>query len=128
MILAFELLMPSNNAWNGRWSGEGRCYAILKTFRGKKQEAKAAELCAKRSYYYSFGDGWGAAVGVREVDASEARRLRKNSAGFCGYDWMVRTIFDYGEIMNDLQVREYHEQKQQAAEAIAACEGAARGM
>lgn len=96
MIVAFELSMPNVNSWNGRWSGEGGCYAILKTFRGKKQEAKAAELCAKRSHYYNFGDGWGASVGVREVDAVEARRLRKASVGFCGYDWMVENIIRWG--------------------------------
>lgn len=104
MILAFELSMPRNNAWNGRWSGESRCYAIVRTYRGVKQEKRATELCG--SHYYDFGDGWGARINVRAVDATEARRLRKNSAGFCGYDWMVRSLLTYGEILNDLQIKE----------------------
>jgi hypothetical protein len=98
-IICFELSMPNNNAWNGRWSGEGRCHARIKNLgRTKKAEAKAANLIAGSSYYYSFGDGWGASVSVREVTASEAAKIRRKSAGFCGYEWMIESILYYGEI------------------------------
>lgn len=98
-IVCFELSMPNNNAWNGRWSGEGRCYARIKNLgRTKKAEAKAAKLIAGGSYYYNFGDGWGASVSVREVTAAEAAKIRRKSAGFCGYDWMIDSIMCYGEI------------------------------
>lgn len=100
MILAFELSMPGNNSWNSKWSGEGRSYVIVKTFTAKK-------LIEQRSFHYSWGDGWGARIDVREVDAAEARKLRKNSLGFCGYDWMVKTIIDYGQPMADHEVKEY---------------------
>ena len=44
-IVCFELSMPSNNAWNGRWSGEGRCYARINNLgRTKKGEAKGTGL------------------------------------------------------------------------------------
>jgi hypothetical protein len=99
-IICFELSMPSNNAWNGRWSGEGRCYARIKNLgRTKKAEAKAAKILAEGSYYYNFGDGWAARVSVREVSASEAAKIRRKSQGFCGYDWMIDSIIRDGEIL-----------------------------
>ena len=48
MILSFELSMPNNNAWNGKWTGEGTLYAIVKNFgRGKKANVKAQQLLDK---------------------------------------------------------------------------------
>lgn len=49
-------------------------------------------------FTYTFGDGWVAAVTVREVDAQTKRRLLKESEGFCGYDWMVDSILSHGKI------------------------------
>ena len=91
MLISFELSMPGNNAWNGRWSGEGSCYAMVKSFRKNPP---------KLGYYdYNFGDGWRAAVTVREVTASAAAKLRKQSKGFAGYDWMVDEIIQHGRIL-----------------------------
>ncbi len=90
--------MPNAASWNGKWSGEGRCYAIVKNFPGKKGEAKAAEILAKRSYYYGWSDGWGASVSVKMVTPAESRSYRKRSVGFAGYDWMVASIIRYGKI------------------------------
>ena len=91
--IAFELAMPDNNAWNGKWTGEGKCYCIIKSF------SNTSKLIPKLGYYsYSFGDGWRAAVTVREVTSSAAKQLRKESQGFCGYDWMVDSILSHGEI------------------------------
>lgn len=101
MALAFILSMPNNNAWNGRWSGQGKCYAIVRTVgRSNAAKEKAAKLAAEKSFYYDFGDGWGASVAVREVDTNEARQLRRQSLGFCGYDWMVGSILTHGKILS----------------------------
>lgn len=94
--VAFVLTMPNRGSWNGRWSGENDCYCIVKRFGGKKGAARAAQL--KGSYYYNFGDGWGANVAVKVVDASEARLLKRITKGFCGYDWMVESILTHGRI------------------------------
>jgi len=91
-LIAFELSMPRNNSWNGRWSGDAECFAIVRNIRAKKS---IPELT---SYGYNFGDGWFARVDVREVSAAEARRLRKASKGFCGYNWMIDSIIWHGEI------------------------------
>lgn len=97
-IVVFELSMPNNNAWNKKWSGEGRCYAVVKNLgKSKKAEAKAQKLAG--SYYYNFGDGWCASVSVREVTKEQAAKLRRMSKGFCGYNWMIDSILMYGEII-----------------------------
>lgn len=79
--------MPSNNAWNGKWSGEGNTYTVAKTL----PEAKFYGL--KPRYTYSFGDGWVAAVKVREAAPRE-----KASNRFCGYEWMIDSILKHGAI------------------------------
>lgn len=86
-IVAFVLSMPSNNSWNGKWSGEERIHAIIKSFRDGSPILGL--IPDRKRSTYSFGDGWVAAVEVRHVDLAEAKRLKKASSGFCGYDWMV---------------------------------------
>lgn len=93
--VVFTLSMPNNNSWNG-----SECsYNIVKKFgRTKKERAKVDGLLEKGSFYYNFGDGWGASIAVEEVDAAGARKARKQSQGFCGYDWMVTSILRHGDI------------------------------
>ena len=101
MILCFELSMPNNNSWNGKWSGKGRYYAKTVNFgKTKKAEKHAQEILDKGSYYYNFGDGWGASVSVKQVTAKEAATARRKSVGFCGYDWMVESIKQHGKIQS----------------------------
>lgn len=99
MLIAFQLSMPNNNAWNGKWTGEGRCYARVRSY------TKHQPWMDKSSYYYNFGDGWGASVAVKKVDAATARKLRKDTVGFCGYDWMIDSIVRHGKIKVDELVR-----------------------
>ncbi len=114
MILVFKLSMPNCNSWNGKWSGQGRQYLKVVNFgTSKKGIEKAKKIlnvpAAQRhaiddsgSYYYDFGDGWGAGISVFIVDGSkEAAMLRRKSHGFCNYDWMVDSIMDYGKILNN---------------------------
>lgn len=86
----FELSMPSNNSWNGKWSGEGAVYTVAKTM----TNAKFDEL--KPRYTYSFGDGWIAAVSIREAKPREKATNR-----FCGYEWMIDSIVRRGTIIAD---------------------------
>jgi hypothetical protein len=88
--IIFELSMPSNNAWNGKWSGEGGTYTVARTL----PDAKFAEL--KHRYTYSFGDGWVAAVSLREASPRE-----KPSNKFCGYEWMIDSILKRNAITAD---------------------------
>jgi len=99
MILCFTLSMPGVASWNGKWSGDGKLYAKIHNFgKTKKATEKAKNILSKKSYGYSFGDGWFADVSVHEVDAKEAGKIRRKSRGFCGYDWMVTSIRLNGEI------------------------------
>jgi hypothetical protein len=100
MLVAFKLSMPGNNSWNGRWSGEGACYArVINVGTSKKAREKYAALCGHHGY--NFGDGWRANVMVEEVDVATARKLRKASRGFCGYDWMIDSLRFKGHITTD---------------------------
>ena len=85
----FRLSMPNTGSWNGRWSGEGRNYVIV---RGLK-DARVAELGVPTSWYYRWDDGWGASVSARVMEKGERR---PKSDGFCGYDWMVNNIIRWG--------------------------------
>ena len=98
MIIAFKLSMPNAGSWNGKWSGAGREYVVTRTFRSKESKEVAKSILEKSYFHYNFGDGWSAGVSVSRVDSREAARLRRNSAGFAGYDWMVESIIDRGEI------------------------------
>jgi hypothetical protein len=99
MLIAFELSMPNIGSWNGKWTGEDRPYVRVKNVTKK---SRAEEILKEESFYYNFGDGWGASVRVRSVDKNEARKLRKKTAGFSGYDWMITSIIDHNEIRNSL--------------------------
>lgn len=103
MIISFTLTMPNRSSWNGKWSGEDRYYAITRSFT-KRQEDKARKILESGSYYYRWDDGWGASVFVKEVTSAEAAKIRKRSNGFCGYEWMVNSIINHGQIFSDHQI------------------------
>lgn len=104
MILAFVLTMPSRGSWNGRWSGEKNLYAVTRSFTGKRAEEKKHQLIG--NYYYHWSDGWGANVEIKEVSPQQARSIRKQSQGFCGYEWMIESILARGKILADHQIPE----------------------
>jgi hypothetical protein len=96
MNFAFLLSMPGNNAWDGKWTGEGTLYARVKTFSAR--DFKATGLSLVGHHRYNFGDGWVASVEVKVVDSTTKRKLVKQSKGFCGYDWMIDSLMAHGEI------------------------------
>lgn len=83
----FELSMPNVGSWNGRWSGENNAYTI------KMKLSKELDHLKGQSFYYNFGDGWGASVSCREIKPKE-----KATNKFCGYEWMIRSILKHGDI------------------------------
>ena len=98
-MILFTLSMPNVGSWNNRWTGSGGRYAKvckvmskgkLELIFGGKEEA---------SFYYNFGDGWGASVQARIVSSVEAHKAMRQSQGFCGYDWMIDEIMSYGFII-----------------------------
>jgi len=91
MILSFTLSMPNVGSWNGKWTGESNLYARTRSF-ARSNVAKGQEILSKGHFRYNFGDGWSAAVAVKEVSSSDAAKIRKHSRGFCGYDWMIDSI------------------------------------
>lgn len=79
--------MPNVGSWNGADAGKRPNYFIFKNL-SKKQ----AESLNNQSFYYNFGDGWGA-----NVECKKSRRTKTN--GFRGYDWMVDEILEHGRIL-----------------------------
>jgi len=98
MLISFTLSMPRVNTWCGHWSGEGRPYTRVYSFRGKKAEEKARLILKRGSFCHDFGDGWTARLSVSAVSTQDARLLRQRSQGFCGYDWMIASIIQHLEI------------------------------
>lgn len=58
-------------------------------------------------YEYTFEEGNKVLIGVREsVDNKEPDRVRKQSAGFYGCDWMIDEIIQFGRIRSTEERRE----------------------
>ena len=91
MILCFELTMPNRGSWNGRWSGEDDKHYIIRAYRTKAEIEKYSYLDGK-DFWHRWDDGWTACISCSIIDSKEAAKRRKQSKGFCGYDWMVQSI------------------------------------
>lgn len=91
--VAFELSMPHCGSWNGHWSGENQKHLMF-----QRMSDRLAAALDGQSWDYRWDDGWSAVINARVVDATEARKLRKQNAGFCGYEWMVKSILSFGRI------------------------------
>lgn len=92
----FTLSMPNNNSWNGRWTGEGNDYVIVRSF--PEKHAAIKNIAQRKFHSYNFGDGWGAKVSITEITGDEKRKALHASKGFYGYDWMVDEICSLGRI------------------------------
>ena len=106
MQLAYVLTMPTNNSWNGKWSGENSFYARTRNYGGKKGELKANEILKNGSYHYRWEDGWSACVEVKKLSPGEAQKINRKTKGFIGYDWMIDSIERYSEILAPHQIKE----------------------
>lgn len=98
-MIVFELTMPHIGSWNGKWSGADRRY-----IRTKDERTVPKEYWGK-DFQYSWDDGWGACVSVTRMPANEARKLERLSDGFCGYDWMIKSIIRRGYIISDSDLK-----------------------
>ena len=92
-MIIFTLSMPTRGSWNDRWSGESKIYARVRSNNTVPKDVVGQD------FYYNWNDGWCACVSVTKVDSKEAAKIRNKSAGFCGYDWMIRSIIKNGEII-----------------------------
>ncbi len=96
----FRLRMPGRASWDGKWSGEGRNYALVRDLSddqatrlfGLPPERFDLSKC-RSSWTHRWSDGWIAEVSARVVPAGE--ELPK-SDGFLGYDWMIDNILATG--------------------------------
>lgn len=92
-MIVFILSMPGKGSWNNQWSGEGQLYAKF------LPNNKVPSEYIGQSFIYRWSDGWVASIKVEKITSIEATKMKKRSAGFCGYDWMVNSIIDHGQII-----------------------------
>lgn len=92
-MILFTLTMPNINTWNNTWSGVGNIYA-----KTRPNKLVPNEVVGK-SFYYNFGDGWGASIAVEKMSSREAEKFMRKSNGFMGYDWMIDSIISNQEIV-----------------------------
>ena len=90
--------MPNRGSWNGRWSGESTRHLLLRHLSNTKANIHKAEKL-QGGRYYRWNDGWGANVNVSLIEGKTAAYWRKQSDGFCGYDWMVDSLLQHGKIL-----------------------------
>lgn len=97
-ILIFTLSMPMGpRGVKSGWNADGKLYALIRPLpRTVRSIDHAAEILVAGSWRYDFGDGWIAQVDARKADTEDIRQTRKNSAGFAGYEWMVKNILEHG--------------------------------
>ncbi len=94
-MLGFTLSMPNVGSWNGQWTGEADLH-----YRSRKlSKAQEAELDGQY-FHYNFGDGWSAGITCKIIDSKSNTKLKRKSVGFSGYDWMIDSIVEFGEILN----------------------------
>ena len=115
-LIVYILKMNNIGSWNGKWTGSEKLHCRVRKYSNevaKKIMEGATELINKeysgsifdrklvaeiptgifeKSWGYSWDDGWGCSVVARTVTGREAAKFRKNSAGFCNYEWMIDSI------------------------------------
>ncbi len=102
MYLCFSLSMPGKASWTGKWSGSGKNYVRAPNVGWSELKKKRAQYLIDNSpFFYSWSDGWKASIRIKEVDGKEARKIRRKTDGFCGYDWMIDSLLQYGKIYAD---------------------------
>lgn len=102
---AFILTMPNVGSWDGKWTGGNDLHCKIQMVKKNKlQELLGSEQ--SNSWHYNFGDGWSANVKAKVVTDEEIRELQQANKGMMGYDWMIESILEYGEILTAEQRRE----------------------
>jgi len=106
-MIVFILSMPGKGSWNNQWSGEGRLYAKF------LPDNKVPSEYIGQSFKYRWSDGWEASIKVEKVSTTEANKMKRRSAGFCGYDWMIDSIINHGYIITaDNYIEEFGTEEQ----------------
>jgi hypothetical protein len=117
MKVSFQLTMPNVGSWNGKWTGADRKYYVIRNIHKTRQRAMAAKIGSLLgeksavSFHYSWNDGWGANVKMEIVDGPEGSKRMRQSSGFCGYEWMIDSILEFGEILNEPEMKRRRENK-----------------
>ena len=95
--LLFTLSMPNPPSWNGKWSLAHEKHTRARAFTDDDFNRLPKSIVG--THYYRWNDGWTAQIDVKATTSHyQKERHLKNSAGFCGYDWMIDSLVDCGKI------------------------------
>ena len=95
--LLFTLTIPKPPSWNGKWSLAHEKHTRARTFLDNEYYQLPLNIIG--THYYRWNDGWTAQIDVTVTNSDRKKeRHLKNSAGFCGYDWMIDSLLKCGEI------------------------------
>lgn len=81
----------------GKWNPEGKRYMYI------CRNGFLREDLRNRKYRYRWPDGWEVTIDVREVSSMEGKRLINESDGFGIYEWMIKSIQRYGQIITEAE-------------------------
>ncbi len=98
-LILFTLTMPNKGSWDGKWSGEGKFYGIIKNI-CKEDMLRILET---KSYHYRWDDGWSVSIYAEKIDGKERNKYEKKSEGFCGYEWMIDSIIKNNKIIIEVE-------------------------
>lgn len=94
--LAYKLTMPHANTVSGRWTREKDLHCRVQRVREANWDN--VKRLVGNTYFYDFSDGWVAQIDVTLVNEKRAKELKRQSTGFCGYEWMIKSILTTNEI------------------------------
>lgn len=111
MYICFRLTVPKVRIRNGNFKGNDNIYAkVINFYRYSKEQMEQARKILKKKHYHSWwNDGWKISVSVMKVNAKEARKIKRESYGFCGYDWMIDSIILSQKILVSYEVERLEE-------------------
>lgn len=97
IYVSYELTMPNRGSWDGKWTGDGKKYYHIERYKNKYYNENILPLIETPSatFHYDFGDGWGANIKIQVIDKQEAKNRQKITAGFAGYEWMIKSLIKY---------------------------------
>lgn len=92
-MLCFEIITYHGTRGKKR-GGDDQRYAVIRN--ASASTVPLDDLLG--DHFYDWSDGWVARVSVREVERPEARKIKRRSRGFMGYDWMITSLLRTGDI------------------------------
>jgi len=82
-------------------------YVIAKEFNSNSDKLKADIITFRKNFYYEFNNGLEVKISVIKLRCRvDFFKVKAESKGFCGYDWMVTSIIKNLKILQPQEEEE----------------------